>query len=318
MSLAPYPWLAASAQLLSSQWQLGRLHHALLLHGTEGLGKGEFAETIANGLLCLTQTNLSHCGQCKACQLLAAGNHPDLMIFDASQQSIGVNEIRQANHFVQQSPLIAQRRVLVIKGLEKMTVGAANAWLKTLEEPPPHGYLLMTSHRLQQLLMTVVSRCFKLLINAGGAQAVYQWLHSCDQSLDIEQFDPLYRLAGEAPLTLLRFLKQDKLAVFTQLQQQLDLWEQGQQSLVNFKRLVIDDEFALATLLFLLHDKLKQYMLNSSGVQQATLLEQINAHLVTFHREARQISGRNQELSLLRLLQQLDSDWQALLSQSVV
>ena len=304
-----YPWLYESANLLSAQHVIGRLHHALLFHGSEGLGKGALAEIIATGLLCFERHDLTHCGQCKSCLLVKAGNHPDLLSLEGSDKALGINDIRQINQFVEQMPLIAKRKVVVIKGLDKMTLEATNGLLKSMEEPNQHSYLLMCTNQIEKLLPTIVSRCFKMTISAFDRQQVFAWLGQTGVDVSVPQLARLYRLADEAPLKLLAFIEQDKVQTFLNLEQKFAQWQQGKLSLVAFKADVSDDDFALTTLRFLLHEQLKQQLTKDSAGDDFRLVSEIIAQLTAFSRDGEQIIGQNKGLALIRMLNQIDSAW---------
>ena len=121
-SMTLYPWLYTQANLLSGQYQAGKLHHALLFNGSEGLGKSGLAQLLAAGILCLNHNDLTHCGQCKSCLLVKGGTHPDLLVLEPTDKAIGIDDVRQINAFIQQHPLIAKRRAIVINQLENMTM----------------------------------------------------------------------------------------------------------------------------------------------------------------------------------------------------
>ncbi len=174
------------------------LPHALLLHGQVGTGKRDFAETLARALLCESPgSDGLPCGHCVACAWLAAGSHPDFRILqpdsEAASETIA-NEVAKDDKEKKQSHLItvAQvreliesislsasrggRRVVLLYPAEAMNVQAANALLKTLEEPPPNCLFLLISHQVQRLLPTVRSRCLKLAMPVPSHQHALEWL----------------------------------------------------------------------------------------------------------------------------------------------
>ena len=123
--------------------QNNRLAHGLLFSGPSGVGKTDLANWLVAALLC-TETK-KPCGQCKSCLLRAAGSHSDLLITDNSGSSIGVDAVRQLSHFLHGSAQQQSNKVVLLTQAEKLTESAANALLKTLEEPPKHSFIVLTS-----------------------------------------------------------------------------------------------------------------------------------------------------------------------------
>ena len=154
--------------------------HALLLAGSEGAGIERLAASLAAGLLCdKPATDGSGCGHCSACQLLAAGNHPDLLWLSPAEadesagrkasSQIRVEAVRQLIGALALSPHHGAMRVSVIQPAEAMNPATANALLKVLEEPPPGNVLLLISHRPLRLLPTIRSRCLQVRVATADA-----------------------------------------------------------------------------------------------------------------------------------------------------
>ena len=149
--------------------------HALLLSGSEGAGLDRLAAGLAAGLLCdrLVATG-GACGECGACRLLAAGNHPDLLWLSPAEadeaagrkasSQIRVEAVRQLISTLALSPHHGAVRVSVIQPAEAMNTVTANALLKVLEEPPASNVLLLISHRPLRLLPTIRSRCLQVRV----------------------------------------------------------------------------------------------------------------------------------------------------------
>lgn len=155
----------------------GRTHHAYLFDGPEGVGKELAARALAARLLCEAPglaADADACGECRACRLFAAGNHPDYHLIerglhkrhpDATVRGgrglfLVVDVVRRfliepaAN-----SPSLGRRRVFLIRDAERMNEGAQNALLKTLEEPPGAACLILVTSSGERLLPTIRSRC---------------------------------------------------------------------------------------------------------------------------------------------------------------
>jgi DNA polymerase III subunit delta' len=161
-------------EILGQEWliphlktavQKGRLAHAYLFLGPEGVGKASTARALAAALNC--QEPLADgdaCGACASCRRLAAGVHPDFLVIGPApdSQQIKIGQIREFRRLTTYPPFGDGWRVALIKPGEAMNDEAANALLKTLEEPPERHLLVLTARVEADLLPTVVSRCHKL------------------------------------------------------------------------------------------------------------------------------------------------------------
>jgi DNA polymerase-3 subunit delta' len=151
----------------------GRLHHAWLLTGPEGMGKASFAYRAARRLLGAKPIPgeadpLASSSDDPVCRMVAAQSHPDLMVLERlseanpTRKSIPVDEARRLPEFFSKAPAIAAYRVAIIDAADDLNVNAANAVLKTLEEPSGRGVLFLVSHAPGRLLPTIRSRCRRL------------------------------------------------------------------------------------------------------------------------------------------------------------
>lgn len=151
----------------------GRMHPVVLLHGLDGVGKRHVAVWMAARFLCRTQ---SACGECASCREVIAGIHPDLMMLDEPEETVlktGALEELQRNLDMMSSEGV---RVAVITDCDRMTREAANRMLKTLEEPPEHVRLILTTSRPRALLPTVLGRCLNWRVSAPSEEALLPWL----------------------------------------------------------------------------------------------------------------------------------------------
>ncbi|RMG38922.1 MAG: DNA polymerase III subunit delta' [Planctomycetota bacterium] len=150
----------------------GRLSHAYLLSGPEGIGKRRFALTLTQALLCRVprEDAVAPCGACVDCRQVLSGGHPDLFVLERAadrdailiEQMVGTREERGRAglcYHIHLAPARADRKVAIIDDAHKMNVEAANAFLKTLEEPPPDAVLFLISSQPESLLPTIRSRC---------------------------------------------------------------------------------------------------------------------------------------------------------------
>lgn len=138
----------------------GRLAHALLFAGPDGIGKRSIALAFAAWVHC-TDRGTDACGACASCRQIAAGSHPDvqLVTVPAGKKEIGVDRVRALKRFMQLRPMLGKTKVAIIDDAPLLTVAAQNALLKTLEEPPDHSLLILVAANPDALLATVRSRC---------------------------------------------------------------------------------------------------------------------------------------------------------------
>lgn len=145
--------------LLSTMFTEGRLPHAMILQGEDGLGKHMLAEILAAAAVC-SDTENAPCGKCPACIRAAAGSHPDIHRAQGSgaSRSFHVEEIRFIRSDVYKKPHEARYRVYLLFGADTMSIQAQNALLKVLEEPPAYALFILTCPSASSLLPTVCSR----------------------------------------------------------------------------------------------------------------------------------------------------------------
>lgn len=203
MTQALYPWQNAAWEQLQQLRQ--RLPHAILFHGSEGIGKTDFAERFAQSLLCQTPSTDGHpCEKCDPCGWFAQYSHPDyrrvrpeLLDEDAAgdteeveageskktgkavkapSKEIKIDQIRALADFMNISTHRQGMRVILLYPAEALNTAAANALLKTLEEPPPQTMFLLVSNSLDRLLPTILSRCRKFALTMPLQEEALAWL----------------------------------------------------------------------------------------------------------------------------------------------
>lgn len=198
-----FPWQHEAWQQLLTMRQ--RMPHAILLHGPQGIGKTIFAEHLAKSLLCETTDALGHaCGHCASCGWFAQYSHPDyrrvrpelLDEEDASStegeapesekksakaskapsKEIVINQVRALADFMNISTHRQGMRVIVLYPAEAVNIPAANALLKSLEEPNAKTVFILVSNSLDRLLPTILSRCHKFALGMPSQQQAMTWL----------------------------------------------------------------------------------------------------------------------------------------------
>lgn len=139
-----------------------KISHAYIFHGEEGMGKKSLALAFAKALQCMDKKNYP-CNSCKSCIQADSQNHPDILWITHEKSSIGVDDIRtQVNADIQVIPYQSPYKIYIIDSADKMTENAQNALLKTIEEPPKYGIILLLACSVQSLLATILSRCVVL------------------------------------------------------------------------------------------------------------------------------------------------------------
>ena len=145
--------------LLAKNAASGRLPHAFLFRGPRGVGKRSTAMAFARFLLCREPADNDACGRCPACHRFAAATHPDIQTVAPRTAAIKIEQIREMQRSLAFPPLEGSLRVTVIIRAQTMAAPAANALLKTLEEPPEGNLLILTAEENEPILPTIVSRC---------------------------------------------------------------------------------------------------------------------------------------------------------------
>ena len=226
-----WPWLkeplAAAIQQLAT-------HHAVLLHGAQGIGQFEFAMHLARSWLCeghpTTQGAGIACGRCPSCHLIDAGSHPDLMVIlpEALQAALGwgaasaevsekaekseakskklsneikVESVRAVVQFSQHTTSRGRAKVIVLHPAERMNLIAANTLLKTLEEPPGQVRFVLSGATLDELLPTIRSRCQAWQLPVPDTDSAAQWLAEQMDKPSLKDAQVILAAAGGQPLT---------------------------------------------------------------------------------------------------------------------
>ncbi len=146
-----------AVSLLAGRIASRRVSHATLITGVRGLGKSRMARRLAQSMNC-TGAN-PPCGQCRACQHIERGQHPDLIVIEPEGATIRIEAIRDLQAALTLRPVEARCRIALILNAEKMTPAAADALLKTLEEPPETARLILVADVAEAIPPTIASRC---------------------------------------------------------------------------------------------------------------------------------------------------------------
>src|ERR1043166_447016 len=171
MSFASLHGQSAVSKLFQQSLQRGRLAHAYLFVGDRGSGKEAMARELAKAVNCLRNKD-DACDQCVSCRKIEAGNHPDVQWIrpESKSRRITMAQIREAIRTIYLKPNEGRIKVMVLADAECLQHEAANAFLKTLEEPAANSMLLLLASSPEQLLDTIVSRCLRIQFAGSGIE----------------------------------------------------------------------------------------------------------------------------------------------------
>ncbi|WP_235977629.1 DNA polymerase III subunit delta' [Spirabiliibacterium pneumoniae] len=206
-----YPWLEPTFAAIDRTFMQQHGHHALLLNAERNLGVEQLLERIAQGILCRQAPALEACGQCHDCQLSASINHPDChRLTCEAGKTVSVEQVREVIVQLQNHAQQDGNKVVLIPQAEKLTESAANALLKTLEEPRDNTYFLLAADLSQPLMATIYSRCQVWTIAAPNAQQGEDWLVT--QGVAPQDAQVALKLSAHRPLQALAMIQTAQLA----------------------------------------------------------------------------------------------------------
>lgn len=190
-----HEWAVQQLQVAAAREELS---HALLITGPANVGKQTLALTLAKALLCQdTNPERRPCATCSACRRVDSGNHPDLLLVEPEVEGRGVKieQVRELERFLALTPHESRCKIAIVTAFELIVPNAANALLKTLEEPPAYAHLILLASDADQLLPTIVSRSQQIALRALDrktiAQALVEHWHASEA-----QAQQLARLSG--------------------------------------------------------------------------------------------------------------------------
>ncbi len=202
-----YPWQA-------DQWRKSlhyliskRLAHAILISGPSAIGKLEFCLCYIQRMNCTQPTKENNaCGVCSDCHLFQVRTHPDIRMINVDEDvdQIKVDDIREINQFMSLSRQQGLYKIVCINQADLMNKNAANALLKTLEEPPANSILFLISHRADTLLATIKSRCQIWRFCVPSEKQSLNWLQ---QQTESAAWETLLPVSGNRPLLALELFE---------------------------------------------------------------------------------------------------------------
>ncbi|WP_039058093.1 DNA polymerase III subunit delta' [Enterobacter sp. Bisph1] len=205
-----YPWLRPDFEQLVASYQSGRGHHALLIHALPGMGDEALIYAITRFLLCQTPDGHKSCGQCRGCQLMQAGTHPDYYVLapEKGKSALGIDAVREVSEKLYDHARLSGAKVVWLADAASLTDAAANALLKTLEEPPTNTWFLLGCREPAKLLATLRSRCRLHHLAPPAEQYACSWL-TREVARPQEALLTALRLCAGSPGAALALLQDD-------------------------------------------------------------------------------------------------------------
>ena len=217
-----YPWLRPSFEQLVAGYQAGRGHHALLLQALPGRGGEALIYALGRYLMCRQPEGNKSCGQCHSCQLMQAGTHPDYYTLapEKGKSALGIDAVRDVNEKLYERSRLGGAKVVWIGDAALLTDAAANALLKTLEEPPENTWFFLACQEPARLLATLRSRCRLHHLAPPSESYGLAWLER-EVAMPQEALLSALRLSANAPAAALDLLQESHWASRQQLVQTL-------------------------------------------------------------------------------------------------
>jgi DNA polymerase-3 subunit delta' len=190
-----------AVRLLQGHLVSQRTRHAYLITGPQGVGRRTLGIRLAQALNCSQPTEPAiPCGECRACRLIDKMQHPDFSVVQAEEtgRALKVDQIRELQRTLSLAPYEAPYKIALLLRFEEANPNAANALLKTLEEPPPHVVMLLTASDTEALLPTIISRCETIRLRPLSIGQVFDGLHT-HWNLSEEQARLLAHISGGRP-----------------------------------------------------------------------------------------------------------------------
>lgn len=213
-----YPWQKSTWQQFRHQYQQGRVPHAIILTGVQGLGQAELADQIASLMHCQSPLDSSPCGQCHSCQLLTAGNHPDHSSITPEEvgKQIKIEQIRALQQKQTLTATISQWKTAILMPADAMNNNASNSLLKLLEEPQQNTLLILISSEVTHLPITILSRCQKMPLPSPTVETSLSWIQQQGE-FSHSEIEQALVISKSAPLAALALLTDNSLAYLEQV-----------------------------------------------------------------------------------------------------
>lgn len=321
-----YPWLRPAYEQLVANHQADRGHHALLVHALPGMGDDSLIYALGRWLMCQQPDGQKSCGQCRACQLMQAQTHPDYYLIEPEKgkATLGIDAIREVTEKLYDRARLGGAKVVWIKDAAQLTEAAANALLKTLEEPPEKTWFMLGCRAPERLPATLRSRCLYWHLSPPEDRWAQAWL-ARETDVPQDQRIAALRLSGGAPAAALELLQTSGWAQRPLLAERLEQAIAARDALTLLPDLHHDDAaMRLHWLAALLLDAIKCQQgaggysthvdLSANSQRLATLLptdrlQSMLNLLLPCREQLISVAGLNRELMLTELLLNWEQVW---------
>lgn len=200
-----YPWHKTALNHIEQQLQAQRLPHALLFRRRHGYFDEALGWGIAKRLLC---NQKSACDNCQHCRLVSENSHPNILFLDVLNDKIGIDQVRDLEQQMWQTAIFDKPKVGFIHGMDLLSIGAQNALLKTLEEPPKNAFFVLSVANISRVLPTIMSRVQRLHHVRFDSQQLISWLQQQlgDKAPTQAMMTKIIKLADNTPRFALALL----------------------------------------------------------------------------------------------------------------
>lgn len=295
--------MAISAGYKSLQLQIQslaksqKLAHAYVIETNDRYATEAALTPVYQSFLCDTATpdNFIACGKCKSCLLYQAGSHPDFKLLDGTTQSVGVDDIRAVSDWLNKTPQISNNQIVAIVGVGNMTENAANALLKTLEEPTSNSFLFLVNNGAEKLIPTISSRCQLL------KQPIKLTAQLKEEYPNVPDYLVGYANGNETQIKA--WQDEANQAHYTALYELFVAWLKNQISNNQLNNTIQKHAELTPFFVYLMERRCKQMILNN----YLTNAEEALSVLTKFNFAQKNIKGQNKELALSALIQNLES-----------
>ena len=199
-------WLKPHVSFLNKD----SMHHAFLISGRKGVGKGQLVHYLSEFILC-NDSDIDICGNCSSCKFSSFENHPDYHELQVlpDKKLIGISQIHDLRDKLYESSFLGKNKVASLIDIEKISMDGLNAVLKILEEPPKNTFFFLTTNFLNQIPLTIQSRSLDIKIDPPNLEETLDWL------TDYPKEDVLkaLRLNNNLPLAAKHFLDEGLLKI---------------------------------------------------------------------------------------------------------